>query len=397
MAALAYLITGNDEVSGDAETAGPPADADDPDDASAPVDDREAPSGPWTWERIPPDADVFGVGREHPLTAIVAAGPGLVAVGHDSDRNAAVVWVSEDGWEWERIEHDEDVFGGAGPQLMHDATAGGPGVVAVGTDHGDAAVWISDDGREWERIEHDEDVFGGEGRQDMHAVVEGGPGLVAVGRDRELGSAAVWVSEDDREWERIEHDEEVFGGEGPQVMVDAAVTDQAVVAVGDDRGTDGDGAVWRSADGRDWERVQAPDVLGGHGAQFVTSVAAGGPGLVAVGHDFGVSAPAAWTSADGRTWERVVRDTSDVQGDPSGLMSAVTAVGPGLVTVGQDSGVAAAWFSDDAGRWQRIEHDEDVFGGDGEQRMTAVTSFREGLVAVGADDGVGQAAVWHAK
>lgn len=231
----------------------------------------------------------------------------------------------------------------------------------------------------------------------MNAVVAGGPGLVAVGRDRGLGSAAVWVSEDGRDWERVEHDEAVFDDDGPQVMVDASVAEEGVVAVGDDRGTDGNGAVWRSEDGRNWERLDDEEEFGGPGAQFVTSVTPGGPGLVAVGHDFGASSPAVWVSEDGRSWDRTVQQATDIVGPAGGLMNAVTDTHAGLVAVGQDSGVAAVWVSEDAELWHRLGNEEEVFDGDGEQRMAGVTTFGEALIAVGADEAAGQAAVWRAE
>ena len=53
---------------------------------------------------------------------------------------------------WSRIPHDEDVFGGTGPQAMVSVTVGGPGFVAVGTDNGDAAVWSSVDGVAWSPV-----------------------------------------------------------------------------------------------------------------------------------------------------------------------------------------------------------------------------------------------------
>lgn len=395
----------DDEDHDEAEQDGPPDGDDDPaaDDGTEPGADPDAPAPndedtlglpDGDWERLPTD-DVFAVGRERPMVSVTEGGPGLVAVGYDSDRSSAVVWVSEQGRDWERIPHAEPVFGGDGPQLMDDVTAGGPGLVAAGTDDGSAAVWVSSDGRTWERVAHDEGVFGGEGRQDMKAVVAGGPGLVAVGRDRGRGSAAVWVSADGRTWERIDHDEEVFGGDGPQVMTGVATVDDTVVAVGDDRGTDGHAAVWVSEDGRDWERLDHDaEVFGGPGQQFMTAVTAGGPGLVAVGHDFGASTPTVWVSPDGRDWTRTVHEAAEIAGEGSGLMNAVAAGGPGLVAVGQDRETAAAWVSRDGEAWQRVAHDEAVFGGNGAQAMAAVSPGGPGMVAVGQDEAAGQAAVW---
>ena len=94
--------------------------------------------------------------------------------------------------------HDEAVFGNG--QVMWSVTAGGPGLVAVGYDadsdfdQGAAAVWTSTDGLVWQRVAHDETVFGGDGQQAMSSVTAGGPGLVAVGRDLGREAAVVWTS-----------------------------------------------------------------------------------------------------------------------------------------------------------------------------------------------------------
>jgi len=63
--------------------------------------------------------------------------------------------------------------------------------VAVGTEQTsgqDAVVWTSSDGITWSRVPDDEAVFGGTDRPDlnrqwMNGVTAGGPGLVAVGTD----------------------------------------------------------------------------------------------------------------------------------------------------------------------------------------------------------------------
>jgi hypothetical protein len=389
------LVPGTD----DAPAADAAADPDDPDDevdppvAEAPEEGVEQQLDGGTWRRVAPDEAVFGVGREEPMADVTTGGPGLVAVGYDSQREAAAVWISEDGDTWERVSHDDEVLGGERAQLMRAVTTGGPGLVAVGTD-GDAAVWTSEDGRSWQRVDRGQESLGGEDRQDMHAVVEAGPGLVAVGRDRGLGAAAVWVSADGLAWERVEHDEDVFGGDGPQVMTSVAAGGPGVVAVGDDRGTDGDAAVWVSEDGLAWERIEHDEeVFGGGGAQFMTSVTNHGDALVAVGHDFGVGSPAVWVSADGIVWRRTVQDAEDLGGDP-GLMNAVAEGGPGLVAVGQDRGVAAVWVSREAEYWQRVPDDRGVFSGDGPLAMRGLTATGAGMVAVGSDEQAGQAAVW---
>ncbi len=70
--------------------------------------------------------------------------------------------------------------------------------------------------------------------------------------------------------------------------------------------------------------------------QLMHSVTAGGPGLVAVGWDEsgGDSDAAVWTSPDGITWSRVPHDEAVFGGEADAGMSTVTAGGPGLVAVG---------------------------------------------------------------
>jgi hypothetical protein len=180
-------------------------------------------------------------------------------------------------------------------------------------------VWTSSDGFTWSRVPHDETVFDVEGSQRMNSVTVGGPGLVAVGSDEidpyafpngYAMDAAVWTSSDGFTWSRVPHNDAVF---------------DAVVAFG---------------------------VAGG---AEMTSVTVGGPGLVAVGEAHGFAA--VWTSPDGITWSPVFRAERVVQlGDRFEIavtrMSSVVAGGPGLVAVGGGSGsdsdpvvTAAVWVA----------------------------------------------------
>jgi hypothetical protein len=274
-----------------------------------------APGSGLVWARVPHDEGVFGGPDYQEASAVVAGGPGVVAVGYDTDASGgewdlrAAVWTSPDGLVWSRVPHDEAVFGGYGSRVMSGVVAGGPGVVAVGlavSDSGDpvAAVWTSPDGLVWSRVPHDEAVFGGSCY--LSAVVAGGPGLVAVGYDTDTSSedwdddAAVWTSPDGLVWSRVPHDEAVFGGSGDQSMRGVTAGGPGLVAVGLDlSGGDLDAAVWTSPDGLVWSRV-APDevVFGGLGNQEMKAVAAVGPGLVAVGldHSDGDDDAAAWVS-----------------------------------------------------------------------------------------------------
>ncbi len=276
------------------------------------------------------------------MGGVTAGGPGLVAVGWDfsGGNEDAAVWTSPDGISWSRVPDDGAVFGGEGYQLMNGVTAGGPGLVAVGTDRSgiDAAVWTSPDGISWSRVPDDGSVLSGDGVQWMWSVTAGGPGLVAVGTDWSGTDAAVWISPDGLSWTRVPDDDAVFGGDGGQWMGGVAAGGPGLVAVGwDFSGGDRDAAVWTSPDGISWSRV--PDekaVFGGEGDQEMVSVTVGGPGLVAVGWDGGNDVAAVWTSPDGISWSRVPDDETVLGGEGDQWISSVTAGGPGLVAVGLD-------------------------------------------------------------
>jgi hypothetical protein len=350
----------------------------------------------WTtWDRIDEDV-IFGGPGDQWVWGVVAGGPGLVAVGSDGgggDVDAAV-WTSVDGLTWTRVPHDGAVLGGPGDQSMWGIVAGGPGLVAVGSDGGggdvDAAVWTSVDGLTWTRVPHDEAVLGGPGDQSMVGVATSGPGLVAYGSDDV--SAVVWTSADGLTWNRVQG---VFGGG----IMEVAAGGPGLVAVG----AAGGAAVWISPDGLTWTRVERVEtVFDDPPSELMAGVLAGGPGLVAVGYD-GVGGDvdaAVWTSVDGLTWTRVPHNEA-VFGN--GTMYGVVAGGPGLVafgSVGSDGGGgdvdAAVWTSVDGLTWTRVPDDEGAFGGQDAQRIEGVVAGDPGLIAVGFDFSGGDpdAAVW---
>jgi hypothetical protein len=353
----------------------------------------------YRWSRVADDDAVFGVDGDGPaMMSVTAGGPGLVAVGTDGSHyhgeeghlqewGDAAVWTSVDGVTWSRVPHDEAVFGGA---VMSSVTVGGPGLVAVGGTNSGAAVWTSVDGIIWSRVPHDEAVFGGDA--DMSSVTAGGPGLVAVGPGFLGGPAAVWTSADGLTWSRVPHDEAVFGGAG---MSSVTAGGPGLVAVGwfEEDGENGQGAaVWTSVDGFTWSRVPHDEtVFGGEAGQRMTSVTAGGPGLVAVGFDGGgifsgeYNAPV-WTSVDGLTWTRVPIDEAIIGAPGGGTgLESVTVGSRGLIAVGGDANPrrsdrgARVLTSPDGITWSRVPH-ETLFSS---TVMTGVTATGPGLVAVG--------------
>lgn len=210
--------------------------------------------------------------------------------GSDADRRS-VLWASTDrGATWERIPGD------AVPPRLHDLAAGGPGFVAVGNanpsnsglpdlDPPHAAVWVSADGQEWERID-------GAGFQlaRMNAITERDGLLVAAGSQR--------IGEDDRP------------------------------------------AIWRSSDGRQWSRVELSASPG-----WVRSVAADQDWFVAVGGSIQEGQrTVAWLSPDGLTWTSQVLDPM-----PGGRATGVAVNGIGFVAIGTSAqtvdGLGSVWFA----------------------------------------------------
>jgi lysophospholipase L1-like esterase len=352
------------------------------------------------WRRIPHDRAVFANPLyDFQVTAMrdVAVGDsGLVAVGYDWYQGA--VWTSPDGVSWSRVDDFEGVLldavttwdsglvavgcesgdadygclsssaylssdGASWTEMPHvftntivfSVTAGGPGLVAVGSvclnpspeavarghvmdepgcDDRAAAVWTSRDGVSWSRVPHDESVFG---RGSMRAVTVGGPGLVAVGHDGSGDRAVVWTSHDGLSWSRVPHDEEALGGAGMEAVT---TWGSRTVAVGYDWSRGGT-VMWVSSDGLSWSRMRGHESV--FGGSRLRSVTAWGSGLVGFGGSGEV-----WTSSDGVTWSQVLQADSVFA---SGYVSAVIVGGPGLVAVGSEglpngSSVAAVWVAE---------------------------------------------------
>ena len=350
------------------------------------------------WERARGTSAVFGEkGGRTAINAVVAGGPGLVAVGYESPY--AAVWTSANGLSWERAAKGDPALAGRGIEGMSAIAVAGPGFVAVGGDElggdWDAAAWVSKNGLSWTRIGAGAEVFGGNGSQLMRGVAAGGPGLVAVGFD--AGDAAVWVSRRGSSWKRAHAGEPVFGGEGKQEMNSVTTGGPGLVAVGS---SNGDAAVWISVDGIGWKRAPVSEpAFGGAGEQKMFGVVAGASGLVAVGYDNG--AAAVWVSSDGLNWKRAsISQPDSRRATVWSEMLGVTAGGPGLVAVGVigagfGGSDAAVWTSRSGLSWKNVPDSGRVFGIEGNQAMAGIVAGRPGLVAVGDDSNT--AAVWTAS
>jgi hypothetical protein len=91
----------------------------------------------------------------------------------------------------------------------------------------------------------------------MWSVTAGGPGLVAVGGalteiEARNQVAAVWTSVDGLAWSRVPHDETVFGSTGNWTMLSVAAAGPGLVAVGGH-------VLWTSVDGITWSRLPNDD------------------------------------------------------------------------------------------------------------------------------------------
>jgi len=249
-------------------------------------------------------------------------------------------------------------------------------------------------------------VFQGPGHQLISAVGFGGPGIIAVGVDSSGpdADAAVWVSADGETWSRVESP--ALGGAHAQGLEDLAIGPVGIVAVGwDSSAGDIDASAWFSTDGIVWEKVGGAAFIH-EGHEEVHTVLATDTGFVAAGFAVvGREADAAvWTSPNGRTWTRL--DDPALGGGGTQRISSLMAGPDGIVAGGtnflpDEFGLynldARVWVSADGSSWEAI--DDATFGGPGWQYITSIVAGPNGLVAAGGDilgaPGVdNDAAVW---
>lgn len=356
-----------------------------------------------TWTRVKDDS--FGGSGDQGINTVAPANPasGLtLTVGGFSGHDAAM-WFTADGGTWEKTTAG---LGGPGDQTIN-SIAASETFTAVGSSQKsgagtDAGVWTSTDGQTWRSVANP--AFGGRGDQVIYRVTGGRFGLTAAGSDSSGGDAdaAVWTFSSGN-WRKSADD--ALGGKGNQVAHRAREIGGLLVLVGtDDANGDQDAAVWLSRDAINWQRV--PDTngqLGGPGDQEIFDVWATGNELVAGGHvtgDQGKDA-ALWHSADGFTWQRLEVEPGVLDGRGDQVIGRILVGVPGFsfFAMGSDASSgdpdAAIWSSSDGKTVRR----EAILGGSGAQTIST-SIFMEGAIwAVGSDafTGDADAAIWTAK
>lgn len=190
----------------------------------------------------------------------------------------------------------------------------------------------------------------------IDGLVKGGPGLVGWGRAETRGRnqfndmGAVYLSATGDRWEVVLVDTGVNPVDASEIA-QLAASPRGIVAIGGVCCTTEERpALWRSLDGRSWQRLEYPAELVGASIARVIGVP---DGFIAVGSLDGRAA--IWSSPDGSEW--TAADPLDA-GFGSGQVSAVTRTADGYLAAGWTDGETydgAMWRSTDGLDWTRVE------------------------------------------
>jgi hypothetical protein len=331
-----------------------------------------------TWERAPDQASLDRAA----LYDVVEYGGRLIAVGYALEPDVggldlaedwasdAAVWVSDDGVEWRRVE-DPDLESADRFGLIHQVVAGPAGLLAVGatlpsSGEDSLILWSSPDGEEWDRVAE----IGGVGG---FPVVGLDDGWLAIGNGLREGPQ-VMRSSDGSEWNAVTHPAfaSIETGYGTYVM-DAAVTDGGVVAVGNDLGCGGStmsGAIWFSPDGETWERI-APERFCDAAWHAFESVGVSPSGAVyALG-----SGGELWVATDPAepdSWQPTSAGDGPKCAPEAWLGDVVAGTGSASFCVSEDA----------AQRWLPVDRNEGPFA-EADELPVSVVAFDGRFVAVG--------------
>ena len=284
-------------------------------------------------------AGLAAPGRGGPTTGSPAAptssGP---SAGPDLAIGGAIPAIDPEPWtavDWRQV---PSAFGKnlvPGLDRIDGLIAGGPGLVGWGRTQWNGrnqfndmgAVHLSPNGVDWVVVPLAAGV-GANDASEFHLVAAGPAGIIVLGNvcctDEER--PALWRSADGRMWNRLSYPDTI----GPAELTRLIATADRYVLAGR---LNGDTAIWTSSDGATWTAVQGREA--GFGPGQIADVARTPTGLVAAGHlDInGTYDAAVWTSPDGAGWTRVA--AKELVGKDDTLVSRVVPWAGGWFLIGQ--------------------------------------------------------------
>jgi hypothetical protein len=329
-----------------------------------PIDFAPWPDIVWRMTDLPPRPLEITVER---VVAVTATADSFVAVGYREINGVrdGVVWRSTDGQMWEAV--DDDVF--TGVELLDVSPAPG-GVVAIGvaSEAGppQAIAFHLTDDHVWERLAP---LPGGVGT--FPTALGGDETAVLVAAADVDGKPVLWRSVDGRSFERLP-----VGTVARDAVMTPRIVSGGYVALGS---AGGPPILLRSTDGASWTATPidgAPDVVGtrleiGRWGWIVQGLWAPGCGPPASC----AGQPLAWWSGDGAAWGRLPGEGSPLS---TGASIVVPAADHGLVAVDG----ASAWSSPDGWAWRPLPEP-----GDGSVSVDDAVVRGDVIVAVGAEYG----------
>ncbi|HEV8280750.1 MAG TPA: hypothetical protein VGQ02_02730 [Candidatus Limnocylindrales bacterium] len=300
------------------------------------------------------------------VVAVTATDDSFVAVGYRETgavRDGSIWW-SIDGDAWELV--DDPIF--AGVELVDVSPAPG-GLVTLGVasvDRPQAVLFHSTDARAWDRL-----AVPPGGVDTYPSSLAGDDAAVLAAGSAADGSAAVWRSLDGRSFERL-----TLSGAASDADVTPRVVAGGYVALGS---AGGPPILLRSTDGASWSQApidQAPDVRGMRlvvGRWGLVTQGIWAPGCGPMASCGGQSI--AWWSGDGTVWGRLPGEGSPIS---NGASTIVPAGEHGLLAIDG----ANAWSSPDGWAWRPLPEP-----GDGSIVIDHAVVRGDVIVAVGAEYG----------
>jgi hypothetical protein len=330
--------------------------------------EAQGPTAPYTWVRDTKAALSLGGGPTTTISGVLPPTPGSptwIVAGTSEAANGgsiAKVWTSTNATAWtETPLSAPNVASQAMSAVQWNTStivvgAVGPG----GTER--AAAWIASSPT---GPYAQAPVTGNQAGSSLIEVTGGSLGMFALGTSG--GQIALWSSTNGLDWTPSDSfDDLIATSVDPHVDAVLAVGNNVYAAGSVSNGTETDAALWTSADGINWHRVEsAQAAFGGPGMRSITGLAQLGSGLVAVGgiRTAGAWSPASWISPDGASWSQPseafpmgARPHEDVDGS---IARAVSAVGTlqtttQLLAVGGSSGAQRVWQSSNGLSWSEI-------------------------------------------